>query len=143
MAADPRHPQVPCLGGQAFLLHHARGNTGTGLFMHVGSPSEQTLQLRLLPREKNLGCLLISFLPVAAAPRSKIPCCPHTRVPQCPTGQLPQSWWALNTSVAPAVCTDPHTPEHRAFLLLLSILACTHQPYWGGAGETQVTVKTP
>lgn len=39
MAADPGHLQVPCLGGQAFLLHHAGRSMGTGLFMHVASPS--------------------------------------------------------------------------------------------------------
>lgn len=35
--ADPRHPQLPCAGGQeAFLLHHARWSMGTVLFVYIG-----------------------------------------------------------------------------------------------------------
>ena len=49
-AADPGHLQVPCSGGQAFLLHRAGRSMGTGLFMHIASPSGQTLWLQLLPR---------------------------------------------------------------------------------------------
>lgn len=117
--ADHRHPQLPCAGGQeAFLLHHARWSMGTGLFVYIGYTGTS------------------DFLSICC-------CCPKMLHTRSPTAYRPITSKLVGFKCLCSYSSRYRPAEPRAFLLLLSSLTCTHQPYWGGAGETPVMVKTP
>lgn len=75
MAADPRHPQVPCSGGQA-PAPCKREHGHRGVYVRR-VPIWTNALVVVAPRYQDLEHLLISFLPVAAAPRCPVPKIPN------------------------------------------------------------------